>query len=218
MATASVPTGQRLVLTNVDWKTYTRLLRTFDERPSLRLTYDRGTLEIMTLTYGHESWGYILGRMIAILTEELGLPIAGGGSTTFRRRKRRRGLEPDECYWIAHEAQVRGKLRIDLRTDPPPDLAIEVDVTRSSLDRLGIYAALGVPEVWRFDGQALTFHVLNAQGRLDVRTHSAGFPRVSSADVLRFLTLRGQTEENALLRQFRAWVRQAHGLAAPPTP
>jgi hypothetical protein len=72
--------------------------------------------------------------------------------------------------------------------------------------------------VWRFDGQALTFHVLNAQGRYDVRTHSAGFPRVSSADVLRFLTLRGQTEENALLRQFRAWVRQAHGLAAPPTP
>jgi Uma2 family endonuclease len=215
MATASARTGQRLVLTNVDWKTYTRLLRTFDERPSLRLTYDRGTLEIMTLTYGHESWGYVLGRMVDVLTEELGLPIAGGGSTTFRRKKRRRGLEPDQCYWITHEAQVRGKLRIDLRMDPPPDLAIEVDVTSSSLNRMGIYAALGVPEVWRFDGQAVSFHILNAAGDYEIRPNSALFPKVSSADILRFLLLRGHLEVNALLRQFRAWVRQAHGLAAP---
>lgn len=218
MATVRVPAGQRLVLTNVDWKTYTRLLRTFDERPSLRLTYDRGTLEIITLTYGQESWGFLLGRMVVALTEELGLPIAGGGSTTFRRKKKRRGLEPDECYWITHEAQVRGKMRIDLRKDPPPDLAIEVEVSRSALNRMGIYAALGVPEVWRFDGQALTFHVLNAQGQYDVKTHSATFPKVSSADVLRLLALRGQTEVNALLRQFRARVRQTHCPAAPLAP
>jgi Uma2 family endonuclease len=218
MATTSAPAGQRLALTNVDWQTYTRLLRTFDERPALRLTYDRGTLEIMTITFGHESWGYVLGRMVDVLTEEPGLPVAGGGSTTFRRKKKRRGLEPDECYWITHEAQVRGKVRIDLRKDPPPDLAIEVEVSRSALNRMGIYAALGIPEVWRCDGQSLTFHVLNAQGRYDVRTHSAIFPHVASADTLPFLMRRGQTEMNALMRQFRAWVRQVHGPATPPPP
>jgi hypothetical protein len=93
-----------------------------------------------------------------------------------------------------------------------------VEVSRSALNRMGIYAALGIPEVWRFDGQALTFHVLNAQGRYDVRTHSTIFPQVASANLLRFLMQRGQTEVNALLRQFRAWVRQTHGPAAPPTP
>jgi len=190
-------------------------LRALDERPSLRLTYDRGTLQIMTLTFGHESWGSILGLMVVVLTEELGLPIASGGSTTFRRKRRRRGLEPDECFWITHEAQVRGKLRIDLRTDPPPDLAIEVDVTASSLNRMGIYAALGVPEVWRFDGQSLSFHILNATGGYDVRPNSGLFPNVSSADLLRLLVLRGQVEQNALLRQFRVWVHQIHGLAGP---
>ncbi len=218
MATVRVPAGRRLVLPNVDWQTYTRLLRAFDERPALRLTYDRGTLEIMTVTFGHESWGFLLGRFVVALTEELGLPVAGGGSTTFRRKKKKRGLEPDECYWIAHEAQVRGKMRLDLRVDPPPDLAIEIEVTRSALNRMGIYAALGIVEVWRFDGQAVTFHVLNAKGRYEVKTHSATFPKVAAADVLPFLLLHGQTEMNGLLRQFRAWVRQVHGLAAPPPP
>src|SRR4051812_38419232 len=110
--------GQRLVLYDVPWETYTRLLRLFVKR-SFRLTYDRGTLEIMTLSPEHEGYSYILGRFIDALTEELGLPIKGGRSTTFRRRKRQRGLEPDNCFWIASEPRVRGKNKIDLRVDPP---------------------------------------------------------------------------------------------------
>ncbi len=215
MATATLPSGQRLVLTNVDWKTYLRLSRLFDERPALRLTYDRGTLEISTVTFAHESRVFLLGRIVAALTEELGLPIAGGGTTTFRRRKRQRGLEPDQCYWIAHEAQVRGKMRIDLRKDPPPDLAIEVEVSRSALNRLAIYVALGIPEVWRFDGKSLTFHLLNSQGKYEVRTHSVIFARVAAVDLLPFLQQHGQMDVNALIRQFRAWMRQVHGLGAP---
>jgi Uma2 family endonuclease len=219
MATVHVPAVQRMVLQNIDWPTYRRLLRAFDERPGIRLTYDRGSLEIRTLTFGHESWGHLLGRLVVALTEELNLPIAGGGSTTLRRRKQRRGLEPDECYWIASEPLVRGKKRLDLRVDPPPDLAIEVDVTRSSLDRLGIYAALGIPEVWRFDGQGLTFQVLGAGGRYGVQGASRCFPRVTPADLLRFLALRGQADENAVVRQFRAWVRQQPvPPGAPPSP
>src|SRR5262249_54893083 len=140
---------QHLVLRDIDWKTYNRLLRAFAERPGIRLTYDRGTLEIMSPSHGHDTDARFLGRLVVTLTEELGLPIKGGGSTTFRRRRRRRGLEPDDCYWIANEPRVRGKRKINLRVDPPPDLCIEVDVTHSSLNRLSIYAALNVPEVWR---------------------------------------------------------------------
>src|SRR5262245_3005026 len=113
-----------LLLDNVDWGTYTRFLRLFAERPGYRLTYDRGVLEIMSPLLRHDREGRFLGRLVVTLTEELGLPVLSGGSTTFRRRKKKRGLEPDDCFWIANESRIRDKDRIDLRVDPPPDLAI----------------------------------------------------------------------------------------------
>ncbi len=198
---------QRLVLHNVDWRTYSRLLRALDER-HLRLTYDRGTLEIMTLTHEHESDAPFLGRLAVTLTEELGFPIKVGRSTTFRRRQKERGLEPDDCYWIASEPLVRGKRKIDLKVDPPPDLAIEVDITRSSLNRMSIYASLSVPEVWRYKGKVLTFNELQADGSYAVIAHSKAFPLISPADLMKFLPMREQMDENAVIRQFREWVRQ----------
>jgi Uma2 family endonuclease len=217
VAGLQVAPGNRLVLYNVPWPTYLRLLQMFDES-HVRMTYDRGTLEIMTLTFGHESYGYLLGRFIDALTEELGLPIAGGGSTTFKRR--RRGLEPDGCFWIANEPRIRGKTKIDLRVDPPPDLAIEVDVSHSSLDRMSVYAALGVPEVCRLHGQTLTFQVLGPDGKYAESSHSRAFPQLTPADLASFLALRGQTDDNAIVRQFRAWVRQhwAGGGSSQPAP
>lgn len=207
MATASAPAGQNFLLYDADWKTYSRLLRVFAERPSVRLTYDRGVLEIMSPLPEHESDARFLGRLATTLSEELALPIKAGGSTTFRRRKKRRGLEPDDCFWIANEPRMRGKRTFDPRVDPPPDLAIEVDVTSSSLDRMGIYAALAVPEVWRLVGSVLTFHVLGAKGYASV-PHSLALPRVQPADLLRYLNMRDQMDENAVVREFRTWVRQ----------
>jgi Uma2 family endonuclease len=209
MPVKKAPAGRRLVLHDVDWRTYERLLRAFAERPAVRLTYDRGTLEIMSPLYEHESDAYLLGRFVDALTDELAIPVKAGRCTTFRRRRRRRGLEPDNSYWIASEPQVRGKRHIDLRVDPPPDLAIEVDVTRSSLDRMKIYAALRVAEVWRLDGpQALSFHVLQPNGTYEVVDRSRAFPMVTPGDLLRFLALQGQLDDMNLLRQFREWVRQ----------
>jgi Uma2 family endonuclease len=192
-----------MLLRGIDWTTYSRLLRVLTGRRGLRLTYDRGSLEIMTLTYGHESLAHLLGRFVVALTEEMGLPIAEGGSTTFRRRRSRRGLEPDQSYWIASEPFIRGKQRIDLRVDPPPDLAIEVDVASSSVNRMAIYAVLGVPEVWRLADQVLTFHVLVGGGQYAVNLTSRAFPFLTSADVQGFLALRGQQDENTIVRQFR---------------
>jgi Uma2 family endonuclease len=207
--------GRSLVLDDVDWRTYTGLIRVFAGRPTLRLAYDRGRLEIMHPLPEHETAAYLLGRFVDTLTEELALPVKAGRSTTFRRRRRQRGLEADNSYWIANEAKVRGKQTIDLRVDPPPDLAIEIDLTHSSVNRMAIYAALRVPEVWRLDSHGLTRHVLGAHGGYDHSLHSVAFPQLKMTDVESFLALRFREEDTAIVRRFREWVR-AHLL--PPTP
>ncbi len=211
MASVQIPSEQRLILYGVSWQEYGRMLRALAERPSVRLTYDRGALELMTLSLEHESFVRFFNLVIVALTLELGLPLKGGGSTTFRRRRRRRGLEPDECYWIANEPLVRDKVKIDLRRDPPPDLALEVDISYSTLNRMNVYAALGVPEVWRYDGRSLTFHILDADGNYATATQSRSMPQVNFADVGRLLSLRGTMDENALFRQLQTWARQRFG-------
>lgn len=217
MATVQQSTAeQRFVLTGVRWEEYTRLLRLFAKR-HLRLTYDRGTLEIMTLSHEHESLAEFLARLTVILTEELRLDLKAGGSATFRRRRNRRGLEPDRCFWIASEPLVRGKRRIDLRVDPPPDLAIEVDVSRSSLNRLAIYATLGVPEVWRL-ADGLTFHVLGPDGQYAVANASRAFSSVAARDLVPFLARTTTEGENVVAGDFRAWVRQNLAGSAPTAP
>jgi Uma2 family endonuclease len=211
------PAGGCLRLSAVDWRTYSRLLRAFAEQPGIRIAYDRGELEIMTPLLEHDSEGWFLGRLALVLTEELGLPLKGGGSTTLRRRLRRRGIEADECFWIANAPRMAGRRRLDLRRDPPPDLALAVDVSHSSLDRLTIYAALGVPEIWRLQGDSLTFHALGADGNYQAVPASRSFPMVSPADLLRVLQQARQAkDENPVVRQFRNWIRAK--IATPGTP
>lgn len=203
------------VLYDIDWHTYSRLLRAFEGRRRFRLTYDRGTLEIMSPLWEHEVPSDLLGCFIVALTEELNLPRRAGGSVTLRRRRKHRGVEADKCYWIASAPLLQGKRRLDLRVDPPPDLAVEVDVTNSSLDRMNIYAALGVPEVWRLDSGGIAFHILEA-GAYQVRPNSLSFPQLASADLPPFLAQWGQSDDTAIVRQFREWVRQQ--MLQRPTP
>ncbi len=215
MSTVSAPAaGRSVLLHGIDWRAYRRLLRVFDGRPGIRLTYDRGALEIMTTSPQHEHYKRLLGRFIEALTEEMNIPLAGYGSMTFRR-PRKRGLEPDQCYWIAQEARMRGRDAIDFRTDPPPDLVVEIDITSSSLDRMGMYAGLGVPEVWCFDGQQLTFSMLQPDRSYATSANSRAFPALSVADVSGFLARRAQIDETTLMREFRAWARQQMGGGSP---
>jgi Uma2 family endonuclease len=188
---------------------YTRLLRAFDNRPRVKLTYDRGELEIMSPAQALGGFKVFLGHLVNVLTEELGLPVRGGGSATLRRRLKQKGLEPDECFWIEHAAQLAGVRRLDLSIHPPPDLAIEVDVTRSSLHRMGIYVALNVPEVWRLDDDALSFHVLGPENDYHQSETSPTFPGVTAADLLPFMRdARDAPDQNQVTRRFREWVRQ----------
>lgn len=195
------------VLHDIDWVTYTRLLRAFERKRRFRLTYDRGTLEIMSPLWEHEKPAYILGAFIDTLVQELQLLYEPGRTVTLRRQRKSRGLEPDNCYWIANSERLAKKTRLDLRVDPPPDLAIEIDVTHSSLDRMSIYAALGVPEVWRVTAEDLTFNHLEA-GVYQVRDRSLSFSQLASADVAPFLAQLGRTGTAPLIVQFRDWVRQ----------
>jgi Uma2 family endonuclease len=202
------PAGEVWVLDGVSWTQYTRFLRAFEDRPGFRLTYDRGTLEIMSPTLRHDRPGRFLAQLVWVLTDILHLPIIPDGSTTLRRKLKRKGAEPDDCFWIANAHRMRDKLDLNLRRDPPPDLAIEVGVSSSSLNRMAIYAALGVPELWRLEGDLLQFFILQANGNYKETGRSKAFPQVTSDDLVRFLArARRESDLNRVLRDFRKWIR-----------
>jgi Uma2 family endonuclease len=199
---------RRFVLHDVGWDGYEAMLKIVGDRRSVRLTYDRGDLELMSPSLDHEDYCTLLSRIVVTVTEELRIPCRGVRSTTWRKRAKDRGLEADESYYLARFPQVRGKKRIDLSVDPAPDLAIEIEISRSALDRMGIYASLGVSEVWRFDGEALRVDQLQADGTYATVSASPSLPMLPLDEVVRWLrlaeTIEDHTEWN---RQFREWVR-----------
>lgn len=219
---AGRPPKDRFLISDVPWLMYLRLLKAFERKRNVRLAYDRGELEIMSPSFEHDSDGDNLGNFVRVLTDELGLPLMAGGSVTVKRRRMKKGIEPDRCYWIANAHKLAGVRQLDLRVHPPPDLAIEVDVWNSSLDRTGIYAKLGVPELWRLDGDDLRFHQLGAKGRYFEVTTSRAFPLVAPADLMVFLyQCRLVGDQNAPARALRTWVRQrvaAQPVLPPPAP
>jgi Uma2 family endonuclease len=212
MATLSTVAAERVLLHGVSWKAYEALLECWADRP-VRLTYDRGRLEIMSPLRKHEKPGAFLKQMIELFTLGMKIPRETGGSMTFRKEAAQRGLEPDGCYWIQNVEAVRGTEEFDGQVDPPPDLVIEIDITSSSLDRMSIYAALGVPEVWRFDGVELTVNLLQ-HGQYIPSEQSLALPGLPLGVVRRFLDRRTE-DEVTLLSSFQAWVRkQARGRGA----
>src|SRR5262249_28694377 len=136
---------------------------------------------------------------------------------TFKREDLERALEPDECYWIDHEVQMRGKLEYDQLVDPPPNLVIEVEVSRSVLDRVGIYAAMKVPEVWRWDGQKFRFCQLRKGKHVEVAA-SRAFPCLAASEIERFVQMQPALSETKLLRAFRQWVRDQQAQGWPTVP
>ena len=176
------------------------------------MAYEEGTLEIMSPSNLHETIKRIIGRFIETFTEVLDIDIRSAGSTTFKLEARRRGFEADESYYIQQEAAVRGSEEIDLGVDPPPDLVLEVDLSRSSFGKLGIYWSLQVPEVWLYDGR-LRIYRRNAaaEGRYDEEPRSTVLVQLEPSVVERFLDQRRELSETELLRSFRAWVCATFG-------
>ncbi|HEY9799874.1 MAG TPA: Uma2 family endonuclease [Leptolyngbyaceae cyanobacterium] len=200
------PAEQRTVLHNISWETFEALLKDTGEDRGSRFAYDCGTLEIMTPLFEHENPKGNFSNFIIALAEELGIEVRNAGSTTLKRKLANRGIEPDVCYYIQNEVAIRGKQRLDLETDPPPDLVIEIDITSSSVNKFSIYSSLGVPELWRYDGENLKFYQLVDEQYIESK-FSLAFPIVSVNDMSRFIQLSKTMGEIALLKSFRNWVR-----------
>ncbi len=199
---------QHFVFYNVSWQEFEAFCAALPER-HFRLAYDGNRLEIMSIRELHGRLRRLLARVIDILTEELNLPMRSSGDFTMKRADIERGIESDECFYLENEARVRGKKEIDLAVDPPPDLGTEIEVTTTVLDRLAIYAALRVPEVWRYSGgrEIIVLH-LHADGEYRPAERSKYFLQVPLNDVAEFLERHAQMDETTLFRALRTWVRE----------
>ncbi|HUG94222.1 MAG TPA: Uma2 family endonuclease [Planctomycetaceae bacterium] len=205
---------QRFLVENLGWDAYQSIAEALDEL-NVRINYDRGVLELMTLSSMHEWLKRLLAQFIDVLTLELKIRRRSAGSFTLRRRALNRGAESDDCFYIAHEPEVRGRDHINLDVDPPPDLGIEIEVSRSALDRMSIFAAIRVPEVWCYNGARLRVYLLDDAGEYVESEHSRCFPFLPLRDVETFLNRRHDVDEMSLVDEFRQWVR-AHVAAWSP--
>jgi Uma2 family endonuclease len=206
IATTSSLAEHRTLLENISWSTFETLLKEIGDRRGYRIAYDNGMLEIMSPLYEHENPKIKSDRFIFILAEALDIEIKSAGSTTLKLKNAQKGIEPDNCYYIQNEPAVRDREELDLETAPPPDLAIEIDITSSSINKLAIYSALRVPELWLYNGRVLKFYQLVETEYVEC-DFSIAFPFVSVAEMAVFFTRTQTMGEMALLKSFRTWVK-----------
>ena len=204
-----------MVLENVSWGTYERLISEREERRKPRFSYDRGRLELMSPSGEHDVSSRLIALLVDMVAEESGIDVENAGSTTFKREDLERGFEPDESFYFSENAArirelVRNKGDIVLdEGDPPPDLIVEVDITNPSLNKLPIYAALGVPEVWRHDGERLVIlRLRSAEGYTEAG--ESGFLHAATGETLTRLISAGLTLERP------AWRRMVRASVSDP--
>ena len=208
-----IQSDQRFFLQGVSWQTYLEL-RDSSENLHIRMTYNQGILEMMAPSKRHEHFGYFLGRLIDIWTEEMNINVQSCRTMTFKREDLLRGLDPDNYYYITHELAIRNKNEIDFTVDPPPDLVIEIDLGGGALDKLESYAAFRVPEVWRYDGDNLFIYTLGSElmeekseNRYIVSPASQCLPGFPIREIEAIMQKLGSTSDTELVRSFRRSVR-----------
>jgi Uma2 family endonuclease len=199
-------TEQRTCLHHISWQLFEQLLAEIGDDRVVRLAYYQGILEFMTPLFAHEQSNRLIERVVNTLVEEKGLECTPAGSMTIKRADLLAGKEPDSCFYIQNEQLVRGKVRLDFSQDPPPDLAVEVDITHSAIDQLLLYAALGIPELWCYDGQILTFYQL-INGAYVAVDLSPTFPELAPARVLDFLAECRTVGVSSAVRSLRQWIK-----------
>jgi Uma2 family endonuclease len=200
-----VQPGKNIQLQDVNWDEFEAILEELGDKRASRIAYSDGILEIRMPLPEHEVDKELIGDMLKILMEELDINNECYGSSTFKRRDMMKGIEPDQCFYIRNYAAMIGKRRLDLTIDPPPDLAIEVDVT--SKTGLDAYQALGVPELWRLEGRTLQISVLQSGQYVDSPL-SPNFPDWSLIQTISEFLTRSLTEGRSVtLKAFRRWVQ-----------
>lgn len=196
-------TAEKHIYYGVSWDTYLQLLEELDDDRSVRLTFYHGALEIMSPKRLHEQVTRLIDMVVTLLAFELGLNVDNCGAMTLRVASAQRGGEPDSCFYIANEAAVRGVEELDLQVHPPPDIVLEVDITSPSLDKLGLYLAARVPEVWRYDGAHMSFHALIANEYEDA-SNSLSFPHLTAHMLERYLTIGREQGSTAMLQMVKS--------------
>ncbi|CAC5342865.1 MULTISPECIES: Uma2 family endonuclease [Planktothrix] len=200
---------QRTVLNQVSWQTFINLLDDLGDNRVIRLYYDQGVLEIMTPLGEHENNNRFIECLIGVIADELNLNLKRFGSLTLKREELLKGAEPDSCYYLENEPLVRHKQNINLESDPPPDLVLEIDITSSSLDKQTIYAAFEIPELWRYNGQKLEVFVLDKTTQSYQNSiQSLHFPWLPLEVIPQYIRQSLRDGETATLKSFRTWVRK----------
>ncbi|MBD2740063.1 Uma2 family endonuclease [Coleofasciculus sp. FACHB-1120] len=202
----NIPPGHKVFLEDITWQEFETILEELGEHRASRVAYDNGILEIMTPLSEHETNKLFISNFIEIILEELDIDFYPLGSTTFKNRDMLKGIEPDNCFYIQNEAAVRGKEKLDLSIDPPPDLALEIDIT--SRTHPSIYEALGVPELWRFENGKLQINILQEQ-KYTESEFSLIFPNLPLIEVIpQYLSQVKGVGRNKTMRAFRNWIRE----------
>ena len=208
-----LPPGASVVFHDVSWDEYLELLEQVGEAPGLRISYDSGSLQLMTISAEHEKYALFLNRVVSTLGLRLRIEILFFGSATMKKRKRRKGKEPDACFYVQSAPVIGNKIQLDFETDPPPDIAVEIDVHHDSRSSFPIYAALGVPEIWRYDGHAMTIYQLvrgeseDQPGEYAERDANEALPMLTSSILTELLERMRREGELATLLAFDEWLQ-----------
>lgn len=209
-AVEHLPDGAMLRLEGVSWDEYEQLLEELVEWRGMRVSYDHGRVEIMSPTFEHENYIGFFSRLGQVLSEELDIVIEAVGATTYKQEQLLQGSEGDQSFYVRNASAIIGKRRIDLDVDPPPDVVVEVDITNESLSKFPIYAAFGVPEIWRYDGKQARIYHLADQDYVEA-TSSLSFPCLTAHAMTEFLEQNKTQGQTAALAAFRLWVHAALG-------
>jgi len=198
-----LPEGSTLIVSGVSWEDYEDLLDDLDERRAVSVSYDEGTLEIMSPLSEHELYKEVISCLIRAFAEEKNLPLENLGSTTWKRRQLRKGTEADTCFYVTTAPRIVGKLHIDLSVDPPPDIVVEIDTTNRSQRKFTIYAALRVPEIWRYDGKLVHMYRFENGSYVTIETSTflIGLSASLLTEFLEISKTQGQTHTLRLFRQ-----------------
>ncbi len=208
IAAQAVDERDQVIRLKLSWSMYRALSEELGDDRHARLTYDGEMLEIMSPGAKHELIANTISDMIAILSLEWSVDLTNFGSTTFQTEAR--GFEADKAYYLDARRRIRDIEKVDLRTDPPPDLVIEVDITSDSRDRIKTYAALGVPEVWRY--KCDTFAVLTLMnGTYEQGTVSRVAGGLPAVELARRIEPGYQTKDQTTLEiraEWQQWLRE----------
>jgi Uma2 family endonuclease len=203
---SQLPAATEITFHNVSWEEYEDLLEEVGEASGLRISYDEGTLNVMTLSVKHEYYERFIEKMLVCVIVRLGVNIRSFGSATMRKQKKRKGNEPDLCFYVQTADAIGNRIELDFEIDPPPDVAVEIDIPHDSRKKFSIYAGLEVPELWRFNGDALTIHLLDEERYEEVEA-SRALPMLTSEILTQFLTqLRDEGDFKTLIA-FDEWLQ-----------